>query len=121
MVDLRGISSKVAHALTEVFWALPTHAWGRPNPKPNAGIWGDLDEVELVTALEVFFEVSLLQEPELETMQSLGEMHDLLVLKRPDLSEDKIWTELCRITSEYGGEKPSEFTRETMFLCRIYE
>jgi len=118
MVDVRSVSSKVAHALTELFWTLPIHTWGRPNPKPNAGIWGDLDDVELVIELEKHFEIKIADE-ESEATQTLGQMQDLLVAKRPDLNEQIIWRDLCRITSEIGNGKADEYTRDTMFLCRI--
>ncbi len=118
MTESPRLFSRFVCLLGTLYWALPIHFWGRPNPKPNAGIWGDLDDVELIEAVEAFFEITL-SDKDAEALETLGDMQDLLTSRKPDMPEDVIWHELCRITSAIGNGKADEYTRDTMFLCRI--
>ncbi|MEO0666514.1 MAG: hypothetical protein AAFZ99_01245 [Pseudomonadota bacterium] len=94
--------------------------WGRPNPHPNIGMMGDGDDVEYLEDIERTFDISIAAQ-EAEQIQTIGDLHRLILSKTPRWSGDEVWASITRMASEHTSFPPENMKAEMHFLDRIYD
>jgi hypothetical protein len=90
----------------------------RSNPKPNLGLWGDGDDVEIIEIVEAHFEVAF-TDAEVEAVQTVGDWFDLLLTKRPDLRPEAAWNDYAAVIADFGEHAASDISREMEFFREV--
>lgn len=98
--------------------ALKFALFPRRNPRPNIGLYGDLDDVECLEDVERHFSVQFTDE-EAAAVTSVGSFHRAVLTKRPDLNPAAAWNDLTRILASHGEIQASEIKPETEFFRHV--
>jgi hypothetical protein len=98
--------------------ALRFSLFPRRNPRPNIGLYGDLDDVECLEDVERHFSVRFTDE-EAAAVTTVGSFLQAVLAKRPDLDRDAAWNDLTRILAPHGEILASEIRPEMEFFRHV--
>lgn len=90
----------------------------RKNPRPNIGLYGDLDDVECLEDVERQFSLQFTDE-EAAAVTTVDALYQALLAKRPDLDREAAWKELARILAAHGGVPASRITPDMEFFRHV--
>jgi hypothetical protein len=96
------------------WWFFP-----QKNPRPNIGMFGDLDDVELLQEVEKSYGINF-SDQEAEKMRTVGDFYQLAVAKAGVQGGEITWTEFARILASYGTVSAEDIDPGMEFFINVY-
>jgi hypothetical protein len=96
------------------YWFFP-----QKNPRPNIGMFGDGDDVELLQEVEKSYGICFSDE-EAEKMRTVGDFYECAVSKASVQGREIKWVEFARVLASYGTVSAAEIDPAMEFFVNVY-